>query len=145
MDLRKFSEQNRKRCEALDGFNHALDSWSTSDWMTATVGELGEAANLVKKLNRERDGVPGNTQSKEQLECELARELADTFIYLDLMVQSMGFDLSDIVPRVFAAKSREIGYSDLEPMEKFKPSAPPPAVREVPVVRGDYITYQGGV
>jgi len=47
-----FSEANRKRCEHPKGFNHKLDSWSTSDWMTATLGELGEAANIVKKLNR---------------------------------------------------------------------------------------------
>lgn len=47
---KSFSERNRTRCEAPDGFNHELNSWSLSDWFTATMGELGEAANLAKKL-----------------------------------------------------------------------------------------------
>lgn len=58
----QFSKANRERCESPDGFNHDLNSWSTSDWITAVMGELGEAANVVKKLNRVRDGIPGNPQ-----------------------------------------------------------------------------------
>ena len=45
-----FSERNRKRCESPNGFNHLLGDWSLSEWCIATVGELGEAANIVKKL-----------------------------------------------------------------------------------------------
>jgi hypothetical protein len=40
-DARRFSHVNRQRCE--EGFKHQLSDWSLSDWMTATVGELGEA------------------------------------------------------------------------------------------------------
>lgn len=58
-----FSAVNRKRCESPDGFNHALDSWSLSDWFLAVLGEFGEAANVGKKLNRVRDGIPGNKES----------------------------------------------------------------------------------
>jgi len=63
-----FSERNRRRCESEKGFNHTLDSWSLSDWMVATVGELGEEANIVKKLNRVRDGIPGDRETSERLE-----------------------------------------------------------------------------
>lgn len=112
MDLREFSRMNRERCQAPDGFNHQLDSWSTSDWFTAVLGELGEAANIAKKLNRARDGVPGNTASEIELRVQLQRELADTFIYLDLLAQSIGADLSEIVPIVFDMKSKEIGFPD---------------------------------
>ena len=49
--------------------------------MTATMGELGEAANILKKLNRVRDGIPGNTMTPEHLRSELADELADVAIY----------------------------------------------------------------
>ena len=110
MDLKEFSKSNRERCESLEGFNHRLKDWSLSDWMTAVTGELGEAANVVKKLNRIRDGIPGNKETKEELEIKLARELADTFIYLDLMFQSIGLDLSGVVVDVFNKKSKEIGY-----------------------------------
>lgn len=110
MNLRDFSRRNRARCEAPGGFNHPLSGWSLSDWMTATMGELGEAANVAKKLNRVRDGVPGNKETPDELRTKLADEIADTFIYLDLMAQAAGLQLSDIVPLKFAAKSAEIGY-----------------------------------
>ncbi len=57
MDWPAFSVINRARCESPEGFNHALQSWSLSDWFTAILGELGEAANVAKKLNRIRDGI----------------------------------------------------------------------------------------
>ena len=109
---REFSERNRKRCEAPNGFNHKLNDWSGSDWMTAVLGELGEAANVLKKLNRVRDGIPGNKHTPEQLRDMLRRELADTYIYLDLFAQSEGIDLEASVAEVFAIKSIEIGYKE---------------------------------
>jgi NTP pyrophosphatase (non-canonical NTP hydrolase) len=109
LDLRAFSRINRERCESPTGFNHALSSWSLSDWFTAVLGELGEAANVAKKLNRVRDGIPGNRESADDLRAKLARELADTFIYIDLLAQSAGIDLSVTVPEVFNAKSEQIG------------------------------------
>ena len=105
-----FSEQNKRRCEHPKGFNHKLESWSISDWMTATLGELGEAANVVKKLNRVRDVMPGNKETPEQLQLMLADEIADTFIYLDLLAQRCGFHLDQIVLNKFCETSVKIGY-----------------------------------
>lgn len=110
MKFREFSEANRQRCEAADGFGHDLGSWSLSDWFTATTGELGEAANIAKKLNRVRDGITGNTQGEAELRAAFRNEVADVFIYLDLMAQSQGFFLEDAVREAFNAKSRQIGY-----------------------------------
>jgi NTP pyrophosphatase (non-canonical NTP hydrolase) len=109
-DLDAFSAENRARCESPTGFNHALSSWSLSDWMTATLGELGEAANVAKKLNRVRDGIRGNSETEGELRQKLGSEIADAFIYLDLMAQSQGLRLSEIVRRTFDAKSQQIGY-----------------------------------
>lgn len=89
MDMQAFSAENRRRCESAAGFNHTLESWSISDWMTAILGELGEAANLAKKLNRVRDGIPGNTASPDELRAMFADELADIFIYTDLTTQTI--------------------------------------------------------
>ena len=111
MTFQKFSALNHARCR--DGFKHNPDSWSASDWMVATMGELGEAANVLKKLNRERDGIKGNTVSAQVLREELASEIADTFIYRDLMSQALGIDLESAVRRTFDAKSIEIGYPHL--------------------------------
>ncbi len=113
MNMTAFSQMNRKRCEAPNGFNHALQSWSLSDWFTATMGELGEAANIAKKLNRVRDGIPGNTESPDELRANLADELADTFIYLDLLAQSQGICLQEAVRTKFAKTSAKIGYVEV--------------------------------
>lgn len=105
-----FAITNRRRCEHREGFNHTLASWSLSDWLTATMGELGEAANIAKKLNRVRDGIPGNKETEEELRAALKTEIADVFIYLDLLAQSQGFDLETVVREKFDETSRKIGY-----------------------------------
>lgn len=109
-----FSERNRLRCESPKGFNHKLESWSLGDWMTAVTGELGEAANIVKKLNRIRDGVPGNKpeETKDRLEHDLCDELADVYIYLDLLAQRLGLNLLGHVETKFQRTSRKIGYEE---------------------------------
>lgn len=112
MNFKDFSIFNRRRCEAANGFNHAIGSWSLSDWFTATIGELGEAANIAKKLNRVRDGIPGNSETPEELRAKLAEEIADTFIYLDLLAQAAGVDLQDAVINKFNKTSEKIGYSN---------------------------------
>ena len=111
MHFTDFSQQNKLRCESPHGFNHRLGNWTLSDWMTAAMGELGEAANIAKKLNRVRDGIPGNSETEEELHAALADELADTFIYLDLMCQSQGIVLQDAVISKFGKTSEKIGYS----------------------------------
>lgn len=116
MNMTEFSNENRKRCESPKGFNHTLQSWSLSDWMTATMGELGEAANVAKKLNRVRDGIPGNAETYDELKAKLSDELADTFIYLDLLCQSQGIVLADAVRRKFDVTSRKIGYDEELPI-----------------------------
>jgi len=109
----EFSHRNRERCEAPNGFNHPLDGWSTSDWMTALIGEIGEAANIIKKLNRERDGIPNRKgETAPMMRVELAMELADAFTYLDLLAQSLGFDILDEAEIKFDQVSREIGYTE---------------------------------
>ena len=110
MKINEFSKMNRDRCESRQGFGHPLHSWSTSDWITATLGELGEAANVIKKLNRVRDGVPGNKETPAELREMLGSELADTYIYLDLLFQSVGLDVQENVLRKFEEKSKQLGY-----------------------------------
>jgi NTP pyrophosphatase (non-canonical NTP hydrolase) len=101
---------NRQRCESPEGFNHALASWSTSDWMTATMGELGEAANVVKKLNRFRDGIPHNKETQAMLLAQLREELGGTIVYLDLLCQSLGFSMGDVARDEFNRKSADIDW-----------------------------------
>lgn len=107
-----FSKANLARCTDPKGFNHPLEIWDTSDWFLAVLGELGEAANIAKKLNRFRDGlqrqnIKGETEA--ELRAKLRKELGDTFVYLDLLCQYHGFSVDDAAKEVFNAKSDEIG------------------------------------
>lgn len=108
--FKEFSAANRARCVSPQGFNHPLEGWSTSDWFLAVLGELGEAANVGKKLNRVRDGIPGNKEAPDDLHNKLRKELGDVFVYLDLLAQANGFNIADAAVEVFNAKSVEIGY-----------------------------------
>lgn len=112
MHMHELSKANRARCEAHDGFRKKIDDWSLSDWMTATVGELGEAANVVKKLLRHFHDQPGNAEKDTlaSLKQDLADELADTQIYLDLLAQRAGIDLEKAVIAKFNKTSKKIGY-----------------------------------
>lgn len=109
-DLFAFSAVNRLRCE--DGFKHKLKSWSPLEWAGAMCGEAGEAANYAKKLLRIRDGLTGNKEtdmSQDDLRRKVMNECADTIIYADLLIQSIGGITAEVVAEVFNAKSDQIG------------------------------------
>jgi NTP pyrophosphatase (non-canonical NTP hydrolase) len=110
MDMVDFSFRNLKRCQAKTGFNHLITAWSLSEWMVALTGEIGEAANIVKKLNRARDGMPGNTETGRQLLAMLGEELADAFTYLDLTATCGGYCLAEEVAKKFLKVNAKIGY-----------------------------------
>lgn len=63
--------------------------WSLSDWSNAVLGELGEAANIIKKIRR------GDFEL-EDVKFVLAEELADVQIYLDLLAYQVGVDLGSV-------------------------------------------------
>jgi NTP pyrophosphatase (non-canonical NTP hydrolase) len=110
LTFKEFSVVNKIRCELPSGFNHSVASWSTSDWFLAMTGELGEAANIAKKLNRCRDGIKGNRESELELREQLRREIADIFIYLDLLCTHEGIDLEDAIKTSWNTKSSDLGY-----------------------------------
>lgn len=77
--------------------------WSLTDWATAVSGELGEACNIIKKIRR------GDLSIENAME-DLSDELADVFIYLDLLSYRSGIDLSQAVIEKWNKTSEKIGY-----------------------------------
>ncbi len=115
-DLRAFSRRNRRLSEAPNGFKMgSIDRWSLGDWMVAACGELGEAANVVKKLKRASDGLPGNKKTEAELREQLGEELGDAAVILDIVVQRAGFDLATLLDRKYKAMCRELNYEDATP------------------------------
>lgn len=96
LTFKQFMDTNKIRCESKVGFNQKLDSWSTSDWMVACLGELGEAAKLAKKLNRCRD-----SDTEKDLKQKLKKELGNILAYLDLTCSSLGITLEEAAVDTF--------------------------------------------
>ena len=69
------------------------------------AGEVGEACNVIKKLERERLGILGSRATVG----ELADELADVLICADLIAMHYGIDLEAAVARKFNATSEKVG------------------------------------
>lgn len=76
--------------------------WSDSDWLMAVTGELGEFANLRKKVLR--GDVP-----MAEAHTQLAHELADVVTYLDILAFRMGIDLGAAVREKFNVVSARVG------------------------------------
>jgi NTP pyrophosphatase (non-canonical NTP hydrolase) len=69
------------------------------------AGEVGEACNVIKKLERERLGWRGSRDTV----AHLAEELADVVICADLCAMSAGIDLGAAVVAKFNATSEKVG------------------------------------
>ncbi len=104
----RLREVNVSRCE--DVF-HPLGAWGPTDWATAMAGECGEACNKVKKLRR-LDGADKEIDTpaeRTRLIEEVAKELADTIIYADLLAARLGIDLGQAVTEKFNEVSTKRG------------------------------------
>lgn len=76
--------------------------WSIGEWMNATLGELGEAANIVKKIQR------GDITFEEALPA-LKKEFADVQTYLDLTAFRCGIDLGRATIEKWNEVSERVG------------------------------------
>lgn len=97
-------EANVKRCrEAFP----TCANWSEADWLMALTGEVGELANLLKKIKRGHpsDGYANPEVARE----ECAKELADIQTYLDLLAAHLQVDLGQATISKFNEVSIRVG------------------------------------
>jgi NTP pyrophosphatase (non-canonical NTP hydrolase) len=69
------------------------------------AGEIGEACNIVKKLDREMMGLPGSRATVR----ELGDELADGLICLKRLAAYFNIPLDEVAKRKFNATSEKVG------------------------------------
>lgn len=136
--LNQISVVNRARC--LRWHATGLNSWSLADWGVALGGEAGETSeaalalvtgslnlliqgahfsahiglvlDLIKKLNRVRDELPGNKVPVETLHANLTNELADCYLYLDLLAQAADVNLPIAIRAKFNEVSERHGFPE---------------------------------
>lgn len=92
---------NYSRQQEWDVNNHITLAYRGNE----LAGEVGEACNVIKKLERERFGIRGTRATKE----ELAEELADAIICIDLIAMAANIDLEYWVRHKFNATSEKYG------------------------------------
>ena len=76
--------------------------WALSAWCNAVCGELGELANIIKKVER------GDFSLEEARE-KMAKEMADVVTYLDLLAFRAGINLGQSVMDKFNEISVRVG------------------------------------
>ncbi len=76
--------------------------WSLGEWMNAVSGEVGEAANIIKKVRR-------GDMSIDEARPLLAKELADVATYLDITAFQCGINLGQAVKEKFNEVSIKVG------------------------------------
>lgn len=101
----KMKAINSKTLKEIDSMIENFGSSNPTYWGCAIGGEVGEAQNLLKKL--ERDGVHKATKSNIAQVSEqdawrkfkelLGSELADIFIYNILIAREYGIDLEGAI------------------------------------------------
>lgn len=110
--LKRFQEWNVVRC--LEAFDHELDAWTLLEWAGALAGEVGELANVAKKLRRKAQGVGGCWAARDPavpvLRQQLQDEAGDVLAYLVLLASAAGFDLYEAAAAKFDAISEATGW-----------------------------------
>ncbi|MGF7053959.1 NTP pyrophosphatase (non-canonical NTP hydrolase) [Bosea sp. OAE752] len=95
------------------------------------AGEIGEACNVLKKLERERIGLVGSRATLD----DLAEELSDGIICIDLIAMDTGIDLGPAVERKFNKTSVARGLAT-----RLTTSA---AIRDVVAERHRHVDKKG--
>lgn len=69
------------------------------------AGEAGELCEAIKKFLRAERGIKGSTATK----ADVASEMGDLLVSLDLLANEMGIDLGEAVRAKFNATSEKYG------------------------------------
>lgn len=80
--------------------------WNLAQWCNAVTGELGEAANIIKKVDR-------GDFTLDEARPSLAKEFADIVTYLDILSFRAGIDLGEETIKKFNEVSERVG-SDIK-------------------------------
>ena len=118
MRIDEVQRVNAERARRWHGEAGSVQGWSALEWAGAMCGEAGEAANIAKKMRRMEQELSGNQFSStplmtyDALRSALARECADTFLYLLLLCERCDIDLASAVRIAFNVKSEQLGFPE---------------------------------
>lgn len=82
--------------------------WSLSEWTNALAGEVGEACNIAKKIQRGDFGEVGS-ETHLRAVSDFLKELADVVTYADICASRVGGHLGEAVRFKFNEVSDRVG------------------------------------
>lgn len=110
LSFRKLREVSQAR--QREWYGDKMGSITLSYRGNELAGEVGEACNIIKKIEREQMGVGGSRATPEQL----AEELGDVVLCVELIAAQLGIDLAAAVISKFNKTSAAYGLKTrLEP------------------------------
>lgn len=109
LTLNQLSEVNRERAAKL----FHSERKDVLYWSNAVAGEAGELANVVKKLYRDSEGKLDARYLRK-----IKEEAGGQFIYLDLLLNSIGVSLEECITYEFDRVSRKASYPVLLGQQK---------------------------
>lgn len=110
MDMQHIAAISISRCNRWH--KNGIMDWDLNKWAVALAGEVGEACNIIKKMNRVEDGIQRKPVTMQELQEKLAEELADSFLYLQLLSLRANINLQDAVIKKFNKVSEEYGFPE---------------------------------
>ena len=94
-------EANRRRQQEWPGNDKADLAFRAIE----LAGEAGEVSEAIKKFLRAQRGIKGSTATRD----DVAQEMGDLLVSLDLLADALGINLGDAVRRKFNATSEKYG------------------------------------
>lgn len=101
LTIKKLTDESVDRAERYIHTDGGIQVWDEAAWMMALMGEVGEAANMLKKVKR------GSLKWNKKTKKEVAHELADIQCYLVLLAARLEIDLTDAVIEKFNLVSKK--------------------------------------
>lgn len=110
-------ERDKTYRNARGELNDCAD-WTESDWLSAMIGELGEACNILKKVRR-------GDWTLDYARPFIAEEMGDAQTYFAKWCSKLGIDLGHATFEKFNRVSRKVGSPTMLPLDV------PPVKRDV--------------
>lgn len=100
LTFREFNNVNVQR--SLAEFKQAVIPANEPFFFRGLVGEVGEAANAIKKMTRGMDNTDWTKRKDADIKMQdIEDEIGDILTYLDLWASSMGLDLETCLKNKF--------------------------------------------
>lgn len=97
--------------ELVEAVENLIHTTSIQSLVLKVVTGTGRAANAAKKLKRAETGLTqANQMSVDDCCKEVAKELGDTYLYMDLLAQRCGIDMFEAIRDTFNRVSDREGF-----------------------------------